>query len=143
MRRIPYPLGVALVVASLVTGAPAAIAQTNALPEKVQGTVAYVTGGIGLDEANAIEQVAAQYSLELEFARKAMPRNEYVSDVGVLIENQQGKPVLDTTSDGPFLLAKLPEGKYTVRVARHGDTKQRVVQIKLHNHERLVFVWEN
>ncbi|MDB6084134.1 MAG: carboxypeptidase regulatory-like protein, partial [Gammaproteobacteria bacterium] len=58
---------------------------------------------------NAIKQVAAQYPLELEFARTAIPQNEYVTDVKVLIKDHQGTLVLDTISDGPFLLAKLPD----------------------------------
>ncbi|WP_211454338.1 carboxypeptidase regulatory-like domain-containing protein [Collimonas antrihumi] len=141
MKRITLAMGAAMVVASLVTVVPAATAQISVPPEKMQGTVAYVSGGIGRDEVDAIKHVAAQYALELEFARKAIPRDEYVSDVKVLIKNQEGKPVLDTTSDGPLLLAKLPTGIYSVSVDRHGDTIQRVVQIKADKHARLIFVW--
>ncbi|MBB5470798.1 hypothetical protein OKW30_001785 [Paraburkholderia sp. Clong3] len=108
----------------------------------MQGAVAYASGGIGLDEANAIRQVAVQYPLELEFARAATSQNEYVSDVRVLIKNQEGKAVLNTTADGPFLLAKLSAGKYTVSIDRQGDTKQRVVRIKPHRHEQLIFAWQ-
>jgi hypothetical protein len=90
---------------------------------------------------NAIKQVAAQYPLELEFARTAIPQNEYVTDVKVLIKDHQGTLVLDTISDGPFLLAKLPDGKYIVNVSRQGSTKQRAVQIRSQQHERLIFVW--
>ena len=141
MKRVMLALGAAMLVASTVTAASTANAQSNVPAAKVQGVIAYVTGGIGQDEVNAIKQVAAQYPLELEFARTAIPQNEYVTDIKVLIKDHQGKPVLDTVSDGPFLLAKLPDGKYTVNVNRHGSTKQRAVQIRSQQHERLIFVW--
>ncbi|BDD94281.1 hypothetical protein PanNE5_37210 [Pandoraea sp. NE5] len=142
MKSITRIWAAAMVMTSLGGTVFVAGAQTAFPPEKMQGAIAYVSGGIGLDEANALKLAAARYPLELEFARKATPQNEYVSDVGVVIKNQAGKSMLKATSDGPYFLAKLPEGKYTVSAERHGDMQQRVVQIRAHQHARLIFVWQ-
>ncbi|MFM0197842.1 carboxypeptidase regulatory-like domain-containing protein [Paraburkholderia strydomiana] len=142
MKRVALALGAAMIVAGRVMAASTASAQTDLPPAKVQGAITYVSGGIGQDEVNAIRQAAAQYPLELEFARTALPQNEYVSDIKVLIKDHLGRPVLDIISDGPFLLAKLPDGKYTVTADRHGNVKQRTTQIKAQQHVRLIFVWQ-
>jgi hypothetical protein len=129
-------VGVALAVTAMG-------ASTSALPiEQVQGSVSYLSGGIGLDESNAIKQAASQYPLELEFVRKATPKAEYLSDIKVTIKDHAGKTVLNTIANGPFLLAKLPAGQFTVTAERGGEAKQRVVNIKAQRHERVMFVWE-
>ncbi|WP_316157398.1 carboxypeptidase regulatory-like domain-containing protein [Cupriavidus sp. BIC8F] len=142
MKRKALVGHAATVAACLATMAPLVGAQPNLPPVRAQGTVRYVTGGIGLDEADAIKQAAAQYPLELQFYRKAVPRDEYLSDVKVLIKDEAGKEFLATTSEGPFLLAKLPEGRYRVSAERHGIAKQRVVQIRASQHQRLIFEWQ-
>jgi hypothetical protein len=70
---------------------------------------------------------ARQYPLTLEFAIKHTPRAEYTANVHVTITDAQGQRLLDTRSDGPFLLAKLPAGQYTVMAERHGQTLARTV----------------
>ncbi|CAB3806166.1 carboxypeptidase-like regulatory domain-containing protein [Pararobbsia alpina] len=119
MKRLPLALGATLVPASLATAVPLTSAQTTAPPEQLQGV--YVSGGIGLDEVAAIKHIAAHYPLALEFARKAVPQNEYMSDVKVAVKDHAGKTVFSATSDGPFLLVKLPAGNYSVSVDRHGE----------------------
>src|SRR2546430_7024398 len=74
-------------------------------PEQTQGAVTYVSGGIGQDEAQAFEAAAAQYPLALAFAIKNTPRAAYTADVLVVVTAAQSTRLLDTNSDGPFLLA--------------------------------------
>src|SRR3989442_605745 len=103
-----------LMLCSLLMPLPAFAAVPGTLPsEQTQGTETYVSGGIGQDEAQAFEAAAAQYPLALEFAIKHAPRAEYTADVHVIVTDVKGQHVLDTRSDGPFLLAKLPAGRYT------------------------------
>jgi hypothetical protein len=81
------------------------------------------------------------YPLVLEFYGKTDGTNEYLSDVPVRIADAQGKTVLDTLSRGPFLLARLPYGRYTV-VATYRDHKQeRTVNVSAAGHARAVFIW--
>jgi len=144
MKRMASTLVSMFAVVGIAAAVPAMGEPTNALPrEQMQGTVAYLTGGIGLDESSAIKQAASQYPLELEFVRKvAAARDEYLSDVKVTIKDHAGKTVLETVSGGPFLLARLPAGQFTVSAERGGEAKQRVVNIKPHGHERVMFEWQ-
>ena len=106
-----------------------------------QGAVSYLSGGIGLSESDAIKHVAKAYPLELEFVLKAKPKAEYLADVKVQIKNAHDKTVLKATAGGPFLLAKLPAGKYTVSADRDGKVVHRLIQIAANGHQRVVFEW--
>lgn len=129
--------------AAQMTLAGLSSAQSGALPaEKKQGEVSYLSGGIGLDESEAIKRIAAQYPLELVFASGTASPGEYLADVHVTIKDRQGNAVLDTTSSGPFLLAKLSAGSYTIDAQARGQTQTRVVQIEPQRHTRVVFTWQ-
>jgi hypothetical protein len=105
----------------VIGGFAAAHADEGTLPaERSQGSVTYVTGGIGKDESDAMKQAASRYSLAIEMSSPAGPRAEYVADVKIDIRDQQGKTVLSTTSDGPILLANLPPGRYTINADKNG-----------------------
>lgn len=111
------------------------------LPEEVkQGSVRYVTGGIGEDAVAAFKQAAAKYPLELLFAQNAEPNDVYVAGVKVTIR-QSGKVVFDAESGGPFLLAHLPPGKYQIEAVSAGVTRQQTVDVRSGKHQRVVFVW--
>ena len=110
--------------------AAAAHADEGTLPaERSQGSVTYVSGGIGKDESDAMKQAAPRYSLAIEMSSPAGPRAEYVADVRIDIRDQQGKTVLSTTSDGPILLANLPPGRYTINADKNGKSQQRNVVV--------------
>ncbi|MGP1677712.1 MAG: carboxypeptidase-like regulatory domain-containing protein [Burkholderiales bacterium] len=109
----------------------------------MQGEVSYLSGGIGQTEASAIKHAAKRYPLELEFVLKAKPKDEYLANVKVKIEDAHDKVVLDATADGPFLLAKMPAGKYTVTADRDGKIEQRQVEIAAKEHRRVVFEWKS
>ena len=50
------------------------------------------------------------YPLALTFAAQVGGKADYVADVTVAIHDGQGKPVLRATSEGPYMLVKLPAG---------------------------------
>ena len=131
-----------LLTCSLLMSLPAFATPSVPLPpEQTQGAVSYVSGGIGKEEAQAFETAAKQYPLSLEFAVKHAPRAEYTADVHVMVKDAQGKSVLDTRSDGPFLLAKLPTGHYTVTAEQHGQTLTKAADIATHKPAHLMFLW--
>jgi len=105
------------------------------------GAATYLSGGIGQDEATAIQHEASKYPVELEFVVKSVPRDEFTADVHVKVTDSQGKQILDTVSNGPFLLAQLPNGHYRVEAIKHGQTKMRDVTVKAGSHQHLIFEW--
>ena len=134
----------AIAVSSLVLSPATVGAPSDELPAPhKQGDVAFISGGLGQEEAIAIRHAAPYYSLALEFLLKAKPKDEYLSDVRVQIRDANDKLVLNATSNGPFLLANLPDGKYTISAQRNGELKTREVQIEAKEHRRVVFEWRS
>jgi hypothetical protein len=131
-----------MVIFSLLMAPLAFAAQPSALPpEQTQGGVTYVSGGIGEEQTQAFELAASRYPLALEFAIKHAPRAEYTANVHVVVTDTQGTRLLDTHSDGPFLLAKLPAGRYTVTAERHQQTLTKTVHIANHKPTHVMFLW--
>ncbi|HTO48311.1 MAG TPA: carboxypeptidase regulatory-like domain-containing protein [Burkholderiales bacterium] len=125
--------------ATLWFGASTALAALPAMQH--QGEVQFVTGGVGEDEAESMRAAQAKFPLALEFVRRATPRDEYLADVEVSVLDRRGRSVLDAQADGPFLLAKLPAGDYTVKATYAGHTLDRKVHVTDHASARAVFVW--
>jgi hypothetical protein len=141
MQRTSF-VATGLILVSLLTALPALAATVGTLPaEQTQGTVTYVSGGIGQDEAQAFAAAARQYPLTLEFVIKHTPRAEYTANVHITIIDAQGQRLLDTRSDGPFLLAKLPAGRYTVTAKRQGQTLTKTVHVATHKPAHMMFRW--
>lgn len=111
-------------------------------PEHHMGAIAYMSGGIGADEASAMKEAAPRYPLELMFVAKEQGGHDaYLAADKIIVRDQKGRTVLDAVSDGPFLLAKLPPGQYTVEAIDHGQVRERSVRINPDKHARLVFEW--
>lgn len=135
-------LAATIIVTGLGAAGPALGGDMSSLPsEQVQGVVSYITGGIGEEEAAAFKQAAATYPLEMLFAQKARPRDEYLADVRVAVRDRSGNALLETTTEGPFLLAKLPTGTYNIEAEIRGERKHQTVAIRSGKHQRVVFVW--
>ena len=144
-RTNPMTLS-AFFVASLLVAAPAVSAGNYAAmsqlpPEQKQGNVTYLSGGIGQEEAAAMRREESKFPLTLEFVKHAKPSAEYLTGVNVTIKDHQGKTVLNTVADGPFLLAKLPDGKYTVTADDFGQTKERSIVVAERKQGHIVFEW--
>lgn len=137
--------GGTLVTAALVAAGMAisASASSTSLPAvKTQGNARYVSGGIGTEEARAMQKLAGKYPLELEFVLRASKgaRGEYTADVPVTIRDARGSIVLDVRSEGPILLVNLPAGAYVVSAEQDGRIERRHVNVTA-RHKRVVFEW--
>ena len=132
--------GILAVTMAAAVGAHAADA--DALPPAhIAGHVTFLSGGIGLDESTAIKRAARSYPLELEFLMKGEPRDVYVADVHVRIRDDQGRTVLDTVANGPFLLARLPAGRYDIVARSEGRSQSRHISLAPGEHLRVPFEW--
>jgi len=136
-------LSASLIALGLAVGPMAVAAQIPHLPpEKTQGPVAFRSGGVGLDESMAMREAAPKYALELEFvAKDSAGHGEYLAGNPVVITDEAGKTVLRTESEGPFLLASLPPGRYSVAATDDGRTKEQTVTVAPDKHQRIVFEW--
>jgi hypothetical protein len=105
------------------------------------GQVEYLSGGIGQDEAKAIEVNSKQWPLTLEFVVKNKQRAEYTADVRVVINDAKGHAALKTTTDGPFLLAKLAPGRYAVDAKMGGKTLHKSLEVAADHATKAIFEW--
>lgn len=115
----------------LALAAPA-LAQSDTeytqIEEKSYQGIPYVTGGVGVGEREELEGRLSDYNLHLIFALE--DEGKYLGRVDVTILDPSGATVLETTTDGPWLLARLPEGHYTVRATTRGETLEKTVDVK-------------
>ena len=95
------------------------------VPGPDDGDIAYVTGGVGKGEAKVFRRAIGTYPLALEFVKQAGKRDEFLAGIKVEVVDQRGKTVLSTESEGPFLLAKMPTGRYTVSATYDGKKTQK------------------
>ncbi|UVL62910.1 carboxypeptidase regulatory-like domain-containing protein [Pseudomonas sp. B21-032] len=96
------------------------------LQPQEQNGVSYVSGGIGIDESRAIQQVQG-YNLHLTFSTG--PENKYVPDVDLAIQGGQGQTVLQLSQVGPMVYVKLPPGHYNLVASRNGVQQLGVVNL--------------
>jgi hypothetical protein len=64
----------------------------------------------------------------------------FTADVHVTINDAQGKRLLDTRSDGPFLLAKLPVGHYTITAEQQGQRLRKAVHLTPEKSTHVLFL---
>jgi hypothetical protein len=94
--------------------------------EKSRDGIEYLSGGVGIDAQDRINARAKDFNLKLVFT---LNEGNYIADVGVTVKDAQGRTVVEDTAEGPFFLAKLPAGQYTVAATFEGKTVTRKLQV--------------
>jgi hypothetical protein len=141
MRNRIRPIAQATSVGALLLAGTLALAVTELPAVQRSGKIEYLSGGIGKDEAAAIENASRQWPMTLEFAVKDRKHDEFAADVTVSVRDAKGNATLEATSKGPFLLAKLEPGHYTVDATFGGKTLHEKVAVKAGLPAKAVFVW--
>lgn len=100
--------------------------------------ITYLSGGIGLDELEALSHMGQDYALKLGFAERA---GNYLSDVEVRIKDAGSNTILEAVSQGPWFFAKLPTGQYTILATTRGITHQHVARVTAHGQTSFYFYW--
>ena len=142
-REIAAALAMTAVLMFAAMSAP--VAQAQPLPQaRTQGSIDYVTGGVGKEEADALKLASRDYSLTLELASSGPTPDghtmgAYVANAAVVIRDAQGREVLNTRTDGPLLLAQLPAGRYSVSAEWNGVRKQANIELKASVRRHVVF----
>jgi hypothetical protein len=88
--------------------------------------VEYMTGGVGIGERQAMEEMAKGYNLKVVFAKV---QGNDLADIPVTIMKPTGEKVLETVANGPWLFAKLPPGQYTVKAIYNGQVRTRTLEL--------------
>jgi hypothetical protein len=131
----------ATVGVAILMSAATLVSVTNAnSDETVQtaGGVSYVSGGVGTTSMDRLSSLTKDFNLKLVFALKS---GNYVSDVKVTIANAAGKTLLDTTSEGPWFLTKLPVGNYQIVATFAGNAEKRTIAVGAEKLKTIDFRW--
>jgi len=108
-------------VAALVMIASGALSVTWA-----QAPVPFLSGGIGVAEQEALRTRESEFNLKLVFT---LVEGNYIADVRVNVRDARGGVVLDRLAGGPFFLARLPAGTYTIDATYRDKTVSRTVTV--------------
>ena len=101
------------------------------------GDVAFVSGGVDADARAALLATEGDYNLKIITAEQS---GDYLANVKVVIERAR-VTVVDTTMDGPILLAKLPPATYTIRATSGRETLTRTVSVPAQGQRQAVLTW--
>ena len=109
-------------------------------PAHMVNGIETVSGGIGDGQAAAMQAAAPHWPLTLEFAIRDHAKSDYAANVKVVVRNAKGDTVLKTTAGGPFLLARLDPGQYTVQASLDGKMLEQKITVS-HAPARHLFLW--
>jgi hypothetical protein len=117
-------LGMALLSSTAIAQEP--VIQTPAVQPPQTNQVEILSGGVGDGSKEDIEAVQRDYSLKLVFTGD---KGIYLANVNVSIRDKNGMEVVNTVTEGPFLLAKLEPGRYTVEAQTGAYNKKLSVTV--------------
>lgn len=125
----------AVLVLALALFGAGARAQTGGLVK-----IDYLSGGVGLDELEELAGRAKKFNLKVVTA--AERSGAFLADVRVkVIGAGDAQVLLDTTMDGPWLLAQLPPGKYVLEATFEGKTFTKTIAIPNTGLRDVYFYW--
>lgn len=140
MKRTFYFMLVGVFVVSLCSGYALAYTGPTFFKEGSIHGVKYLTGGVGSDERAAMQKIArGNYNLQFVFAEATGP---YLADIKVDIQGQNGKKLVNMSTNGPWFFAELPNGQYTITVTHDGKSEVQRLDIGK-NFQKVIFNWKS
>ena len=91
-----------------------------------RNNVVFMAGGVGKGEMAEMEAMSDKYNLKVVLATQ---EGFYLAGCPVSIYDAQEMKVLEVDTHGPWLYARLPDGRYTVKAIHGGVEKKRSLQV--------------
>ncbi len=85
-----------------------------------------VTGGVSDEGEAQIDSIQNRYTLKITFVGIG---GIYLDAINVTIDDKYLNRIINTTTDGPILLADLSPGRYTVTAELEGRTIKQAIQV--------------
>jgi hypothetical protein len=108
-------------------------------PQRSSGYVPYMTGGVGVDEREALFAASKDYGLKLSFAAK--DETAFLSDVTVSIATSRGEQVMLMREMGPYLFVKLEPGDYTITASSRDQILEQTARVSAGGQADAGFYW--
>lgn len=99
--------------------------------------VSYATGGVGIEERQAMEKMAGDFNVKVVLAGES---GSYLSGLMVYIEDMTGKMVFECVTKGPWLYVDLPPGTYRVTSSYNHNSKMQQVKVG-EGLRKVIFQW--
>lgn len=100
----------------------------------------YVSGGVSIEEAQALEQQRNDYRLWLVTAARGS--GAWLADAHAVLRDAQGTVVLDTILQGPYLLVDLAPGRYTIEATVNDQKRTQTVTVGSKGHRQVVMYFD-
>lgn len=117
--------GLSMITLAAFTGLATAQQSPTSMAMTNSGNVV-MSGGVGLEARAEMAQREREANLKLVFTE---PEGSYLSNINVKVLDRSGAVVLDTSTDGPWLLAKLSPGSYRVVASDGTSRREQVVNL--------------
>jgi hypothetical protein len=117
---------IAIVFAFVCNAAYAEDKYELSIKENTYQGIPFISGGVGLEEREALTAKYQEYNLKLMFAAIG---GAYVADIKVEISDSRGEKVLVAVANGPWFFTNLPAGKYTVTATMMDKEKRNKANI--------------
>lgn len=111
-----------------------------ALDRGVDRGVAFITGGVGVEEREEIARWESSFNVKIVTATQGA--GAFIASVHVDIHRGQ-ELVFDRTMDGPWMLLRLPPGQYVVTANAEGRLRRANLAVPSTGHVSLVLRWED
>lgn len=103
--------------------------------------LAYMTGGIGEEDAGTMRAQAKNFTLNLLFSEGTSGR--WVTDVNVNIYNVQSQSIFRIVGSKPMLYVNLPAGTYTILANNAGQKLRHKITIEDNVNQRIILNWKD
>ena len=127
---------VVAVVTMLLAGA---VLPSLAIELERQGEVFWVSGGVSADERDELVMALPDYNLKLLTA--AERSGAFLAGVQVLVRDADGRTVLETSLEGPWLLARLSVGRYELVASWGGTSQTRSFTVPASGRREILLYW--
>ncbi len=126
-------------VANTDAGKPVALTPVtpSAVEPQQQNNIAFVTGGIGDEEREALNEAKARYNLHVLSSSRD---GAFTGDTKLSIQDHKGNTLV-TADAGPLFYAALPAGKYVLMAENNGMEQKKPISIGKGGSSNVHLVW--
>ena len=104
--------------------------------------IAYISGGVGDGESEAILAEAKQWPVLLELSQLESGRGVWIFGAQIKLINQQQKVIFSAQADGPYMLINLTPGDYEILATYQGVEQKRALTVKADSSQKLNIFWK-
>lgn len=119
----------------------AGAAQAQPLAVQESAGTRFVSGGIGEEERAQLAATRAGFNLHLTFA--VARSGNYLADVRVALRDASGREMLAANAEGPWLLAQLAPGRYSLTAEYGGKVQTRTVAVPRAGRAEVFLYWDD